>query len=259
VAALRAFRDPLPHRSEDEAMPMMRRGPLDRYSPEWVLRQANAHLAEGSIEFHTDHPITLYLQGGRVYAAEEGVNLLEPDLADRPIASEAEARQQTVALLTRVLSESTGWYFHDPLGQHPSRGSWSWETATLLMDTRAKAHETSSLAAWSTRTVVLHETTAESVTIGADAWAIVVSLAGSAGANELRNQLGWTPDRMASALAEMEAAEVLKPTSQWRPPPDPAAASDTELHHAGVPTSPAIVDPSSHRRRVLPLRRTSGS
>ena len=58
-------------------MPMMRRGPLDRYSPEWVLRQANAHLAEGSIEFHTDRPVTLYLQGGRAYAAEEGVDLNE--------------------------------------------------------------------------------------------------------------------------------------------------------------------------------------
>ncbi|WP_421120498.1 hypothetical protein ACE2AJ_04055 [Aquihabitans daechungensis] len=240
-------------------MPMMRRGPLDRYSPEWVLRQANAHLAEGSIEFHTDRPMTLYLQGGRAYAAEEGVNLLEQDLADRPLAGEAEARQQTVALLTDVLTEKSGWYFHDPLGQHPSRGSWAWETATLLMDTRAKSHETSSLAAWSTRTVVLHETSTDTVTLGADAWAIVVSLATSAGANELRTKLGWKPDRVASALAEMDASGVLKPTTQWRPPPDPADATGTEPHHDGAPAPPSIVDPSSHRRRVLPLRRTSGS
>ena len=38
-------------------MPMMRRGPLDRYTPEWVLRQANAHQVEGSIEFNTGTPV----------------------------------------------------------------------------------------------------------------------------------------------------------------------------------------------------------
>ena len=240
-------------------MPMMRRGPLDRYSPEWVLRQANAHLAEGSIEFHTDRPVTLYLQGGRAYAAEEGVDLNEQELHERPLSTESAARERVVLLLTEVLTATTGWYFHDPLGQHPSRGSWAWETASLLMDTRTKAHETSSLAAWSTRTVVLHETSAESVAMGADAWAIVVSLASSAGANELRAQLGWTPARVASALADMEAAGVLKPTTQWRPPPDPAAAGEAELHHAGPVAPPPVVDPSSHRRRVLPLRRSTGS
>lgn len=241
-------------------MPMMRRGPLDRYSPEWVLRQANAHQAEGSIEFHTSRPVTLYLQGGLAYAAEEGVNLLEQDLADRTHAGEAEARQHVVALLTEVMAETAGWYFHDPLGQHPSRGFWSWETATLLMDTRARAHEASSLAAWSTKTVVLHETPTAPVTLGADAWAVVVSLAGSAGANELRNQLGWTPDRLAAALADLEGEGVLKPTSSWRPPPAPTSAAEAELHHTGPLTPPPpAADPRSPRRRVLPLRRTTGS
>ena len=165
-------------------MPMMRRGPLDRYSAEWVLRQASAHGAEGSIEFHSDHPATLWFAGGRAYAAEDGVNLTEGDLAARPILTEDEARDRAVSLLTEVMGADSGWYFHDPLGQHPSRGSWAWETATLLMDTRAKAHEDRSTTTWLERTVVLDDARGERVTLGADAWAVL---------DELRERAGRRP------------------------------------------------------------------
>jgi hypothetical protein len=235
---------------------MMRRGPLDRYSPEWVLRQASAHQVEGSIEFHTERPMTLYLQAGRAYASEAGVDLAEQDLAERPALSEGEAREQTVSLLLDVLSASTGWYFHDPLGHHPIGGSWTWETATLLTDTRARVHETNSLAAWADRTIVLHETTDAGVSIGADAWAVVVALAGSATGTELRTQLDWSPDRVAKALAEIESQGVLKPNAlRATTPPPPTDASSP--HHTGPLAPPPTTDPSALRRRVLPLRRST--
>ena len=243
-------------------MPMMRRGPLDRYPPEWVLRQANAHQAEGSIEFHTDRPVTLYLQGGRAYAAEEGVNLLEHDLTARHVTEEGDARTQAIRLISEVMPVRTGWYFHDPLGQHPSRGSWTWETATLLMETRGKVHETTALPTWAGRTVVLHQTTAESVTLGTDAWALVVRLAGSASATDLRAQLGWSPDRIAAALAEIEDQGVLEPAP---PAPAPTGPTGPGGHHTGPlapppsPPAPEPADALSLRRRMLPTRRTSGS
>ena len=245
-------------------MPMMRRGPLDRYPPEWVLRQANAHAAEGSIEFHTDRPITLYLQGGKVYAAEVGVNLSETDLVERPTSDEGGARDQLITLLTGVMTSESGWYFHDPLGQHPSNGAWTWETATLLMDVRARTHETRSLASWTGRTVALHDTQADSVTLGPDAWAVVVKLAGDANAGELRARLGWSPDRIAAALSEIEDRGVLAPS--------PAASTVPAAPAAPVrlPAPPPVTTASGHHtgplapppgtaahRRLLPTRRGS--
>jgi hypothetical protein len=249
-------------------MPMMRRGPLDRYPPEWVLRQANAHEAEGSIEFHTDQqPITLYIQGGRAYAAEVGVNLSETQLAGRPVLDEASARDQVIALLAGVLPAKAGWYFHDPLGHHPTSGAWAWETATLLMDVRSRSHEARSLSSWTGRTVAVCRTPADSITLGADAWAVVVELAGSAKASELRTRLGWSPDRIAAALAEMEDRSLLEPfhDEPFQPPapapaparqPPPPAVAVGAGHHTG-PLAPPPATAPTHRRIGLPSRRSS--
>lgn len=272
-------------------MPMMRRGPLDRYPPEWVLRQANAHRVEGSIEFNTDRPVTLFFAAGRVYAAERGADLLEADLAARPILTESRAREKAVNLLAEVMGVTDGWYFHNPLGHHPRQGSDPWETATLLMDTRSKVHESSSLAAWTGRTVSLQETSEPSVTLGPDAWAIIVALAGTTDVGTLRVQLGWSPDRLVSALVEIEDRGVLEPSpaAGWRPPPPPppaaqlpppplatrpprAAASPAppasptspvrtaaDSHHTGPLAPPPPVDPGVLRRRALPGRRTAST
>ena len=104
-------------------MAMMRRGPLDRYPPEWVLRQANAHQVGGSIEFHTGSAVTFYLDGGHVYAAEVGVDIPEDGLEHSPLADEDAARANAVTLLAAVLDVEDGHYFHDPLGHHPARGA----------------------------------------------------------------------------------------------------------------------------------------
>ena len=119
-----------------------------------------------SIAFHTTHPATFYLHGGRIYAAEPGVNLEEQGAEPTVIGEEPEARQRVVSLLIKVIESEGGWYYHDPLGQHPGRGPWVWETAGLLMETRAKAHEDTTLATWADRAVTLHETPATSITLG---------------------------------------------------------------------------------------------
>ena len=249
---------------------MMRRGPLDRYPPEWVLRQANAHNVGGSIEFHTDRPVTFYLDGGRIYAGAEGVDLADHDVGGHAIPDEDDARDRVVSLLAGVLAAGGGWYFHEPLGQHPGRGAWTWETATLLMETRAKAHEVTTLAEWADRTVALGDTPASSVTLGADAWAIVVALAGSASASELRTRLGWSPHRMLGALTEIEQRGVLDPDaerSRSDAPTDTFSMAFESVgapiggHHTGplAPPPPPPSDPPSSRRRMLPTRRSSSS
>jgi hypothetical protein len=144
------------------------------------------------------------------------------------------------------------------------------------MDTRSRVHESSSLATWTGRTVALHETPAASITLGPDAWAIVVALAGSTDVAALRVQLGWSPDRLVTALVEIEDRGVLEPGSApapaWRPPPPPPAPpADTARapvaapsgiaagHHTGPLAPPPPVDPHAQRRRALPGRRSSGT
>lgn len=214
-------------------MPMMRRGPLDRYPAEWVLRQAHAHRATGGIEFHTERPLTVHVHEGHVYAACEGVGA-EANLEDLSSLDEPEARAIVVALLGDVLGRDAGWYYLDPLAHAATRGSWTWETATLLMETRAHAHEHQTLASWSDRSVELHPTVEAPITLGTDAWAVVAACASSASATALRDALGWSPGRMLAALDELERHGVLDrapapPRASERaplPPPPEASASD---------------------------------
>jgi hypothetical protein len=263
-------------------MPMMRRGPLDRYPAEWVLRQANAHLVSGSIEFHTDAPTTFYVHDGRVYAAEIGVNLGEPDPADTPIPNEDEARARVISLLSPVLEARAGWYYHDPLGRHAGRGAWVWETASLLLETRTSTHEVQTLAAWTDREVSLTSTPAASVTLSPDAWAVVVALARKASATELRAALGWSPNRLLDALTEMDGCEVLAPAASWLPDlvatngpgrwptppaelqsvPEPALAGPGGQlpPRPDLPAPPVVrADLQPKARRKIPGRRPAGS
>jgi hypothetical protein len=227
-------------------MPMMRRGPLDRYPPEWVLRQANAHAATGGLEFHTDRPLTFHLLDGRLYGAAEGVG---PHAVAHPAADELGARRHVVELLSDVLGRSSGWYYLDPLGEAPTRGAWSWETASLLMETRARVHEDRTLVEWTDRTVALRDTDAAGVALGADGWAVVVAMASSTTTDELSRRLGWTPARLLAALTEIEQRGVLDPGSARRPDPlgvaGPAAATTapspgTRRHHGPLAPPPPI-------------------
>ena len=242
-------------------MPMMRRGPLDRYSAEWVLRQANAHEVEGSIEFQTDRPITIYFDAGMPYAAEPGIDLTDAVLAELPTGAERDARDQLVDLLSAALVARSGWYFHDPLGQHPSRGAWRWETATLLMDIRSRAHATETRAAWADRTIGLRDGVASTVTLGSDAWAVVVELSGTAHAGDLRARLGWSTDRIAAALSEIEDRGVLDgpppartPGGVLPPPPPGTPATSASGHHTGPLSPPPRT--ALLQRRSFPLRRS---
>lgn len=220
-------------------MSMMRRGPLDRYSPDWVLRQANAHGIHGSIEFHTDRPLTFYLQDGCIYAAVEGTGATA-GAPDAMPAEEAAARRHVVDLLSDALSREVGWYYLDPLGHVPTKGTWVWETAGLIMDTRAHAHEVRTRSTWSERTIELQPSPSGSVTLGSDAWSVVAALAGKRDTSALRSELDWSADRLIAALTEIEGQRVLA---------DPSSS-----HHIGPPTPPVDPSPPEPPGRLLRRR-----
>ncbi|MEZ5181925.1 MAG: hypothetical protein R2702_08645 [Acidimicrobiales bacterium] len=151
----------------------------------------------------------------------------------------------------------SGWYYLDPLGEAPSRGAWSWETASLLMETRAQAHADRTLAAWTTRTVALRPTDAPGVALGADAWELVVAMARSSTTAALGQQLGWTPGRLLAALTEMEQRGVLEPE---RPlaipaPSAPRPAPPAARHHGPLSPPPPI----SAAALITPITEASGA
>ncbi|CAN5683820.1 hypothetical protein BH10ACT1_BH10ACT1_01560 [soil metagenome] len=117
---------------------MMRKGPLDEYPAEWVLREAAVRRASGGIEFHTEDPVTVHLHDGRIYFARQGTGS-DHGAADRPLPTdEASSRAHVVAILARLLGEHPGWYYLHPLNHHPQRGPWRWETASLLLAARGQ-------------------------------------------------------------------------------------------------------------------------
>jgi len=196
-------------------MSMMRRGPLDRYSAEWVLRQADAHHASGCIEFHGSVPLTVYLQGGLVHGAVLGIHEDPPPLVEH--LSEEGARRATVSVVARALGSDSGWYFHDPLGGPREPGAWGWDVASLVAEARSaqsrpssRGSKPSSPGAWAGVDVALRRPPHDgTVTLTADAWAVVVALASSAPLTDVRTRLDWPAERLVEALADLRRAEAL--------------------------------------------------
>lgn len=200
-------------------MTMMRRGPLESYPMDWVLRQAGAHRVTGSIEIHGPRPITVYLQDGRVSYAELGVGAGEPRRrAVTTALREVEARRHVVATLAaavdtdRPSGSGGGWYYHDPLAVPLEAGPWRWEPAGLLMDARVWAHEQQALGSWVSTDLALDLGGAPAgVTLGPEAWAVVVALSATRSTDEVRGRLGWSAERLVAALGELGAEGALRP------------------------------------------------
>jgi hypothetical protein len=270
-------------------MAMMRRGPLEQYSAEWVLRQASSTAATGSVEFHTSEPLTLYLRGGRICHGVDGVPVTGfVTGTDGEHADEAAARAQASRLVARALHATDGWYYFDPLGHHDDAGPWQWEAASLIRDARVQlqppsppepapapapaavvapvAPDTAAPAAparsdrpdrseRSDRPVRLAAPAdGGSVTLSAESWRIVCALAAPRPATELRQSLGWSPARLDAALTELVTSGVLgDPTPASRPsaaPPEPPAAVTAPA--AARPVTPPARPPAPAARPVPP-------
>jgi len=201
---------------------MMRRGPLDRYPVEWVLRQAAASQASGTVEFNGPEPMTVFLHQGSVCGVAAGVASQDPSVVARLRAAgdEARARHEAVGVLATRLTARVGWYYHDSLADGDVAG-WRWRVAALLLDARVRGREDRSMVDWEGRTVSLRPT-GEGISLGADAWAVVTALAQTLPAAELRVRLGWEGSRLAAALAELDRSGAL-------PLPGPRPVLDLDL------------------------------
>jgi hypothetical protein len=253
-------------------MAMMRRGPLDRYPVDWVLRQADLGRITGAIEVHADRTITLYLDGGRIYGCDADDGLDAPD-------DEEQARAIAVAALASVVDASSGWYYHDPLGHQPGAGTWSWDPTELLAAARAgrsrpaaapPATSTAELppppgsaappppaphppvrAPGADRQVALTDPANGGVRLSADAWTAIVALAADAGEEQLAGALGWEQSRLTGVLHELvdQGLARLSPrVDAGTDQPAEAIADDDRV----VPFRPPSGRSSALRRRRQP-------
>src|SRR3954469_21814889 len=192
-------------------MPIMRRGPLDLYPAGRVLRDAAAQRLDGSIEFFSDRPMTVYFDEGEVYAAGTGV-AGEGAVADEAIGHDdgALVRAETVARIVDALCSIGGWYYHDPMGRHPWRGWWAWDIDELLAEARASSPEATAAFVLANQRIHMAETRDEPITLGPDAWAVVATLTSWAAAEEIRTRLGWNPARLLKALTQLNGQGALE-------------------------------------------------
>jgi len=246
-------------------MPMMRRGPLASYNAEWVLRQASASETSGSIEFHIEQPLTLYLRNGRVCDAAEGVAEHVAEDTGPPPPDETTARARVLDFVTKAMRATDGWYYLDPIGHHVVVTSWDWDAASLILDARirrrasanrsaparpAPAAETGPVpdsaeatppvlapvpseppvaapAAAADRRVGLVVPDGEQwITVSAEAWRLTCALAQARSSVELLNSLGWAAPRLDAALTELAAAGVLDVTDLSPAPAAEAAPAE---------------------------------
>lgn len=205
-------------------MSMMRRGPLDRYLPPWVLRQAAAQHFDGSITFHSDRPTTFFLDHGDLYAATVGTHPYPDGTEPTDPADEAEALAETVRLLVEAQCGIGGWYVLDGYGIHPDRGWWRWEVDALLLQSRARSPEVTAAAIYGSQRLGLHPDLDEATTLDPDAWAVVAAMAASATTEEIRARLGWQPTQLLTALTKLNRAGLLDAAAE----PEPEIPEETE-------------------------------
>jgi hypothetical protein len=197
-------------------MSIMRRGPLDRYLPAWVLRQAVAHGLDGSITFEQAVPTTFFLDDGSLYAAAEGADP-NPEEADGDPPDEATARAQLVRLLVDVQCRTGGTYVYEPFGHHPACGLWRWDVEDLLAASRTASSEVTAAAIYGHQRLAVRADGAGTGGLDPDARAVLATLADTATTEEVRTELGWEPSRLLGALMKLHRAELLDAVEEPQP------------------------------------------
>jgi len=127
----------------------MRRGDLDQYPLDGVMVEAGRDRVTGAIELHTRKPAVLLVHDGRIYLALRDGEMppeVDEDLDDRQyqaalVAEEIRQRGRVIDVLREQIEQldedAEGYYFHQPLTDHPLAGAWGWDPAELYEEARA--------------------------------------------------------------------------------------------------------------------------
>ncbi len=188
---------------------MMRRGPLADYPIDTVLRSAARERLSGSIVTEgSDVDGTIYLASGQVFAAE-----LAGTLPDVVLHGEHGGRDQTgrhIVSALAVLGKATvGWFRHDPFGAVDRETRWRFDVEDLLKATEEPRKGLRWFGRWAMCPVEVTPPPDPTVPIGLDAWRVIAALSRPGNVLQVNDSLGWSPNRLAAALATLEAAGIL--------------------------------------------------
>ncbi len=233
-------------------MAIMRRGPLDRFLPPQVLKQAAAEGFDGSITFHRTRPVTFFFDGGGIYAAsaphDTHADTAFDDAEDQDAVLDQESAYlvDTVHLLVEVQIAVGGWYSMDPLGHHPALGFWTWAVADLLVQARAESSDVTAASVYGNHRLQIRADGSGPTTTDADALALVAELTDSATTEEVRARLDWNPSRLLSALMKLQReglVDRLPAKESTTPQVNDAVRRSRELLAAEIAEPGAGADP----------------
>lgn len=228
----------------------MRRGPLDRYPLDAVLRTAAEEHASGSIAVEALTAGTIHLVSGAICFATLDGMALPPAFVDGRDPGRDVVRRQVEEVVAVLVECRTGWYHHDPIGAEGIEDRWRFAVPSVLDAVRHLQAETLAARPWTGRPLRLVPVDAD-VRVSADAWNVVAAIAGAATAHQARHELGWDGGRLAAALAELDAAGLLR--AEQAVERGPAAAPPPESVPPRAGTAPGPTPTPRPRPAVAPL------
>ncbi len=249
---------------------MMRRGPLEQYAVEDILRSAATERLSGSIEVAGDVAGVLFFEGGGLYFATlDGVAVPADVLA--PAATPERRLRHLVTVTAALLPQRRGWYhhhqLHQPLGRHPVWNRRAVPVAVVLAQAVGLVERHRSLEPWADGLLAVAGVD-DPVQVDADGWAVVQAMAQPTSVYELAERLGWSSERVGVALGRLAADQLIDGEAGAPSTPAPSVAAvrtegtaDVEPPRASEPrrlvpslaAAPALAMPAP-----VPLRAVEG-
>lgn len=191
---------------------MMRKGPLERYPVDDVLRTAAAERLSGSIEVVAEVSGFLFLENGGLYLGTVDGTVPPPGVLPSGAEAPDGVRAHLVTVVTALMAQREGWYHHHqvhhPLGRHPMWNRRSISVEEVLREAGAALEQRAGLRPWSTGVLEVASTD-EATCLEPDQWAVLGAMAHPATVYGLADRLGWPTDRVAAALDDLSHRRLL--------------------------------------------------
>lgn len=219
---------------------MDRTGPIAPGTVEQLVRWAKDDRFRGSIDVRGDHAASLYFSAGFIAHVDSGGGDPAPSSSDTKERVHAQLAERLAALL----AFTDGSYVIRRSDELPPEARWLFGPMGLLDAARAST-DRSEPSRWNDAAVQLDDTSISGpVSMGEDAFRIVVALGRTLRGGALQAELGWPVERFDRALDELARRGLLTPVDAdprqvARPgATPPSAAPVVDLRSGGVPDGP---------------------
>ena len=188
---------------------MMRKGPLDKYSVEWVLSMVAAESLSGSVAIRSSTSGTVYCWEGSITFATLEDLPLPSDVSATADPSKETLQSHVESVLGVLIQADEGWYYYDPLEHHNDGGHWLLEVEGTLRRVRDRMVQDQAVRRWSSQPLQLRTVAEPRIVVDQDMWAVLVAMTSPITTSVLVDRLTWNPRRVAVALERLEQLRVL--------------------------------------------------